>query len=110
MFRQLAQWCDHVVSRDPLGRSRVNSDASENVRVFFRQFDRPPATFHRRADGYNTCYTRLGRAAKDVLEISCEIGIIEMRVRFDQHCRGLERRGAFAPVILRRRRGISDHA
>src|SRR5207302_8739508 len=63
----------------------MNSDDREDVRIFFRKIDRVPAALHRSTDGNNARDAGFSCAPQDIVEIVGEIGIIEMRVRFDEH-------------------------
>ena len=63
----------------------MNTDHSEDVRIFLRQRDRATAAFDRRADRDNAGDPGFGRTAQDVFEVGREIRIIEMGVSFDEH-------------------------
>ena len=83
-LRQLAQRRDHILAR-LLSVVGMNADDREDVRIFFRQLDRAPAAFDRGADRDDAGDAGFGRAREDVVEISCEIRVIEVRVSIDQH-------------------------
>src|SRR6267142_1024836 len=63
----------------------MNSDNREDVRIFFGKLDRAPAALDRSSDRDDARHAGFSRATKHVVEIVREIGIIEMRVSFDQH-------------------------
>jgi len=61
----------------------MNSDHGKNVRIFFGKLDRAPAALDRSADRDDARDSGVSRATKHIVEIVCEIRIIEVRVRFD---------------------------
>ena len=72
-FRQFAQRRDHIFLRF-LGVGRMNADHRENVRIFFRQFDRAPAAFDRRADRDDARDAGLCRRAARLVEVGAKSG------------------------------------
>ena len=63
----------------------MNADDRENIRIFFREFDRAPAAFKRGADREDARHTGFGCAREDVLKISCEVRVVEVGVGIDKH-------------------------
>src|SRR5437870_5757020 len=84
IFRELAQRRDHILWCF-VRVSRMNSDHGENVRILFSKLDRAPAAFDRSADCNDACHARFRRTSQHIIKVGREIGIIEMRVCFDEH-------------------------
>src|SRR5437879_5059168 len=82
IFRELAQWRDHILWCF-VRVSRMNSDHGENVWILSSKLDHAPAAFDGSANGDDARNAGIVCAAKHVIEIVCEIGIIEMRVGLD---------------------------
>ena len=73
IFRQFAQWRDHVVVRF-FDIRRMNADDREDVWIFLGQIDRAPAAFDRCADGDDARDAGFVRAAQHVVEIVAKSG------------------------------------
>ena len=94
----------------------MDPDHSENVRIFFGKIDHAPAALDRSADCDNARDAGFGRPIKHLIEIVREIGIIEMRVSLDQHCKlkisnfKLKARPIFKSAIFNLKSAISYHS
>ena len=80
----------------------MNPDHCENIRIFFRQLDRAPAAFNRRADSNDASHTGFICAPQHVVKIGREIRVIEMGVSFyDCHFDGSKAEGRNLLLFIR---------
>src|SRR5947208_9510716 len=80
---ELAKRRRDVVVLNRLSGSWMNANDCENIPVFFGELNRAAAACNRCADRENSCYASVSCAPQDLIEISCELRIVEMGVSLD---------------------------
>ena len=61
----------------------MDANDREDIRISLGKIDSAPAAFDRSPNRYDTGNAGFGCATQHIVEVVREIGIIEMRVRFD---------------------------
>src|SRR5437660_8784041 len=85
IFRELAQRRRDVVVCNRLGGGWMNAKDCKNIWVFLGKLNRATAAFNGCPDCENSRHANLSRAPQDLIEISCEFGIIEVGVSLYEH-------------------------
>src|SRR5438105_1115777 len=83
IFCKLAQRRRDVVVCNRLSGSWMNANNRKNIWVSLSQLNRATAAFNRCPDCENLCYASVSRALQDLIEIGCEVRIIEVGVSLD---------------------------
>src|SRR2546421_13125232 len=81
---QFPQWRYHIFA-SLLYVTRMNADHREDIRIFLRQRDRAAAALDRCPDRDDPRYARFCCAPEHVIEVRCEIRVIEVGVGLYEH-------------------------